>query len=119
MIAVNNVFNYGKIVFNKHSILLLKFLNDFVVALQLLLMLFYLLNMLVMRLLCSLEAVIQIKEHEEKLNRDYKIIQELQEQNKLLIENDLAVIEHIIGGNHVDRLKDRRDRIQSYLIEKS
>lgn len=60
-----------------------------------------------------------LKQHEEKLERDYKIIQDLQVSNQLLIENDLAVIEHVINGNHIDRLKVRRDRMQQYLIEKS
>lgn len=61
----------------------------------------------------------QVKEHEEKLERDYKMICKLQEQNHLLIENDLAVIEHIINDNHISRLIDRREEIQRYLIERS
>lgn len=65
------------------------------------------------------DHVQQVQEHEEKLLHDFEVIKDLQAEQRILIENDLAILEHIINGNHVDRLKDRRDFIQRYLISKS
>ena len=65
------------------------------------------------------EHVKQVKEHEEKLVHDFEMIKDMQAQNRILIENDLIVMEHIINGNHIERLKEQRDLIQRYLIEKS
>ena len=64
------------------------------------------------------EHVEMVKKHEEKLNNDWETIHQMQEENHLMLEVNLAVIEHIINGNHVDKLKEKRDKLQEYLINK-
>ena len=65
------------------------------------------------------DHVKQVKEHEEKLLRDYETMREIQAEQRILLQNDLLVMEHIINGNHVDKLQEQRDFIHRYLIEKS
>ena len=58
-----------------------------------------------------------VNRHEEKLNNDYEIIRDMQAEQRILLQNDLLVMEHIIAGNHVDKLKERVDFMHRYLIE--
>lgn len=60
-----------------------------------------------------------VKQHEEKLLNDYELIREMQAEQRILLQNDLLVMEHIINGNHVEKLKEQRDFIHRYLIDKS
>lgn len=64
------------------------------------------------------EHIEMVQRHEEKLNNDWEIIRKMQEENRLLIENDMLVIEHIINGNHVDELRKQHQKLQKHLIEK-
>lgn len=59
-----------------------------------------------------------VQRHEEKLLNDYELIKEMQAEQRILLQNDLLIMEHIIAGNHVDKLKEQRDFIQRYLIDK-
>lgn len=61
----------------------------------------------------------QVKDHEQKLLRDFETIKEMQAEQRILLQNDLLVMEHIINGNHVDKLQEQRDFIHRYLIERS
>lgn len=60
-----------------------------------------------------------VQQHEEKLLNDYELIREMQAEQRILLQNDLLIMEHIINGNHVEKLKEQRDFIHRYLIDKS
>lgn len=64
------------------------------------------------------QHVEMVLRHEEKLTNDWNVLLKIQEENRLLLENDMLVIEHIINGDHVDRLKDQHIKLQRHLIEK-
>lgn len=64
------------------------------------------------------DHVAQVKEHEEKLNNDYVVLEELKAEMRILLTNDILVMNHIIEGNHVDKLKEQRDFLHRYLIER-
>lgn len=66
-----------------------------------------------------------IKEHGEKLDKDYESIQYLQEKQKkteqdmqILMQSMLALMSHAIDGNHMEDLKQTRDDLQKYLIRR-
>lgn len=64
------------------------------------------------------DHVAMVQEHDKKLNNDFMLLEEIQAQLRISMQTDLLVLEHIISGNHVEKLKDQRDFIQRYLIEK-
>lgn len=59
----------------------------------------------------------QLEEHSEKLDRDWETMQELKADMRILIQNDIEILDHIVTGNHVEKLKQRRDFIHRYLID--
>lgn len=60
----------------------------------------------------------ELKAHGIKLDNDYEMIKETQEELRIVLRTELLVLEHIISGNHTDRLIEQRDFIQRYLIDK-
>lgn len=64
------------------------------------------------------DHIAMVEAHEEKLLNDYELIRDMQTEQRILLQNDLLIMEHIINGNHVDKLKERVDFIQRYLIDK-
>ena len=65
------------------------------------------------------DHIAMVERHEEKLVNDFEVIKDMQAELRLLIENDLLIIDHIINGNHIDEFRARREFIQRYLIDKS
>lgn len=65
------------------------------------------------------DRVQMIQEHDRKLENDYQVIKEMQTEQRILLQNDLLIMEHIINGNHIHKLQEQRDFIHRYLIEKS
>jgi Tfp pilus assembly protein PilN len=66
-----------------------------------------------------------IKEHSDKLDKDYESIQDLQGKQKkteqdmqILMQSMLALMSHAIDGNHMEELKQTRDDLQKYLIRR-
>ena len=64
----------------------------------------------------SMEAI--IREHEEKLKRDYERLNELESGNRIMMRAMMAMLSHEINGNSDDKLKLSYDEIQKYLIER-
>ena len=64
------------------------------------------------------EHVAMVKEHDQKLLNDYHTIRDMQTELRLLLSSQLQVLDHIISGNHIDKLKESRDFIERYLIDK-
>lgn len=66
-----------------------------------------------------------LKGHEDKLEKDYKAIQDLQKKQgetdealQVIMKSMLALMSHAIDGNHTDELKQARDDMQNYLIRR-
>lgn len=57
-------------------------------------------------------------EHEKKLANDDKRLQEIEATDKLILQSLLVIINHDITGNGINQLKEVRDDIQEYLINK-
>ena len=59
-----------------------------------------------------------LKSHTHLLDRNNKILTELAEQDKLVMQALLALLSHGIDGNDVNAMKSVKDQIQKYLIAK-
>lgn len=55
---------------------------------------------------------------EEKLDRDYKHLQELDQTMKLMLEAQMALLDHAIDNNHINNVKDSKRNIDKYLRSK-
>ena len=54
----------------------------------------------------------------EKLDKDKKRIDSLEDGNKVICRGILALLSHEINGNSADKLKDAKDELTNYLIER-
>lgn len=59
-----------------------------------------------------------VQEHEERLKRDHKRLNDIEEANRIQMRALMAILHHDIDGNSTDGLKKSYDEIQKYLIEK-
>lgn len=57
-------------------------------------------------------------ETDQKLDKDKKRIDSLEEGNVVLIKAISAMLSHEITGNSIDKLKEARDQLTTYLIER-
>ena len=62
---------------------------------------------------------IQVKENTQKIEKDYERIESMEETNKVLCECILALLNHEITGNSIDKMKESRDKMEKHLIQKS
>ena len=60
----------------------------------------------------------QVQEHDKLLNNDNERLKEIESSNKMMLQCLLVIINHDITGNCIDRLKDTRDELQEFLINK-
>lgn len=63
----------------------------------------------IMRLIVTLTQ--QIEEHEQKLNCDYERLTKLKETDELSLRIWLTILDHMIDGNHVEKMKATRQKI--------
>lgn len=61
----------------------------------------------------------RLKAAEERLDKGDERFHEIAEMQKVLMKSQLALIDHEITGNGIDRMKDIRSELQTFLIEKS
>ena len=59
-----------------------------------------------------------VKNHDEKLKKEDIRIKEQEETNRMILQCMLDLINHEITGNGIDKLKERRDSLQEFLINK-
>lgn len=57
-----------------------------------------------------------MKEHSEKLNRDWETLQELKDEMSVIMTGQMLLIQHEVTHNHEDKLMDHQEFIQRYLI---
>ena len=67
----------------------------------------------------------KLKEHEDKLDNDFRDIKELKKRQEetdeamqILMKSMLALMSHSIDGDHIEELKMARDDMQNYLIRR-
>ena len=59
-----------------------------------------------------------VKNHDEKLKTEDTRLKEQKETNCMILQCMLDLINHEITGNGIDKLKERRDSLQEFLINK-
>lgn len=60
----------------------------------------------------------EVERHSTLLDTDNKRLQEIESSNKMILQTLLAIINHDITGNGIDKMKQIRDDLQEYLIER-
>lgn len=59
-----------------------------------------------------------VKNHDEKLKIEDARLKEQEDTNRMILQCMLDLINHEITGNGIDKLKERRDSLQEFLINK-
>ena len=67
----------------------------------------------------------KVEDHDAKLDRDYKRMEsfdqtakEIGETDKIICKSLFALLNHEITGNSVDKLKEQRDALEAFIIDK-
>lgn len=60
----------------------------------------------------------KVEQHDTFFANDKKRIDSIDESNKILCKSMLVLINHEITGNGIDKMKQARDELQEYLIER-
>ena len=64
----------------------------------------------------DLAAKVQL--HDDLLKKDNERLKEMETSNKLVLQCLLIIINHDITGNGIESMKEARDELQEYLINK-
>lgn len=59
-----------------------------------------------------------LKKHSEELESTEARITEMEEQDRLVMQALFALLSHGIDSNHTEEMKNAREQIQKYLIQK-
>lgn len=59
-----------------------------------------------------------VEKHEKRLNNDNDRLKEIEDSNKMMLQCLLVIINHDITGNGIDKMKEARDDLQEFLINK-
>lgn len=60
----------------------------------------------------------KVRLHDELLKKDDGRLDEMEASNKLILQCLLIIINHDITGNGIEKMKETRDELQEYLINK-
>lgn len=60
----------------------------------------------------------KLQAHDQLLSDDNERLKEVENSNKMILQCLLVIINHDITGNCIDRMKEARDELQEYLINK-
>lgn len=60
----------------------------------------------------------KVEKHEEVLDADNRRLKDIEDSNKMMLQCLLAIINHSITGNGIDKMKQTRDELQEFLIQK-
>lgn len=63
------------------------------------------------------DHVATVQEHGQMLERDWQVLSELKAQIRILLTGHLLILDHIIQGDHIEKLQEHREFIDRYLIE--
>lgn len=59
-----------------------------------------------------------VEKHGEMLDRDNRRLKNFEEDNRIIMQSLLVIINHDITNNGIDKLKEAREMIQDYLINR-
>lgn len=59
-----------------------------------------------------------VDKHEQLLNDDNKRLKEFDESNQMVLKCLLVIINHEITGNGIEKMKEARDELQTFLINR-
>lgn len=59
-----------------------------------------------------------VENHQHLLDNDNKRLKEIEDSNKMILQCLLVIINHDITGNGIDKMKQARDELQEFLINK-
>lgn len=67
----------------------------------------------------------KVDDHDEKLSKDFErmekfdsAVKQIEETDKVICKSLLVLMNHEITGNSVDKLKEQRDVLEQFLIDK-
>lgn len=60
----------------------------------------------------------KVESHDELLTKDNERLKEVEQSNKLILQSLLVIINHDITGNGIDQLKQTRENLNNYLVNK-
>ena len=61
----------------------------------------------------------KVEKHDELLDNDHKRLTSIEQTNKMICKSLVALLDHEITGNGIEKLKTTKTEMQNYLIEKS
>ena len=61
---------------------------------------------------------VTFEKYEERFSRDLARINGIEDSNKIMLKSLLAIMDHEIDGDHVDQLKEARDELKNYMLNK-
>ena len=61
---------------------------------------------------------VTFEKYEERFSRDLARINGIEDSNKIMLKSLLAIMDHEIDGNHIEKLKAARDDLQNYMLSK-
>lgn len=60
----------------------------------------------------------KVNKHDRLLDDDNERLKDVEQSNKMILQCLLVIINHDITGNGIEKMKDCRDELQEYLINK-
>ena len=60
----------------------------------------------------------KVEEHDRLLNSDDNRLKDIEESNRMMLQSLLVIINHNITGNGIEKMKETRDQLQEFLINK-
>lgn len=60
----------------------------------------------------------RLDQHDQFLNSDNKRLKEIEESNHMVLQCLLVLINHSITGNGIEKMKEARDQLQEFLINR-
>ena len=60
----------------------------------------------------------KVEQHDELLKNDNERLKEIEQSNKMILNCMFVLINHDLTGNGIDKMKEARDELQEYLINK-
>lgn len=60
----------------------------------------------------------QVEDHEKRIEKLEAAAGTNVTENRLMMKMQLALVRHAIDGNNIEGLRDMREQVQSYLIDK-
>ena len=60
----------------------------------------------------------KVDEHDKLLKNDNERLKEIEQSNKMILNCMFVLINHDLTGNGIDKMKEARDELQEYLINK-